>query len=248
MLLRSLLDLFFPPLCAACEARHVGHGQCLCPACQAALPRTEHALHPDNAALALFRDNRRVQRAAAWCYYTDGTDFRLLVHKLKYHRCPWLGPSLGALAAADFLRQTPAWFAGIDFIVPVPLHRRRERSRGYNQAALIAQGIGRAAGLPVNTSCLVRTVDNPTQTQRTAEERRLNVEGIFSVRRPELLTGKHILLVDDILTTGATLRSCLAALQSVRGLRVSVFTLALARQTGSPLSPDSALSSGSIAR
>jgi len=135
---------------------------------------------------------------------------------------------LGKLAAESFISQNPGWFSSVDIIIPVPLHKKRLRQRTYNQSELIAEGISRVTHIPLDTSHLLRIIDNPTQTQRTPEERRLNTQGIFSLSNPNSLSGKHVLLVDDIVTTGATLRSCCSVLTPVRNLHISIFTLGTA--------------------
>lgn len=122
------------------------------------------------------------------------------------------------------------FFDGIDFIVPVPLHRKKMRQRGYNQSAELAHGIAELTGLPVREDLVSRVVDTPTQTRLTAEERRENVRDAFRLLQPAAVANRHILLVDDVLTTNATILSCAEELVKATGVRISVLTLALAGQ------------------
>lgn len=222
---RYLLDLLFPPVCAGCgevlnEAKAI-----VCDQCRSTLPTTEHALYADNKVSGLFTDITKVKKSAAFCHYQKGSGFYNIIHNLKYHNLPQIGVWLGRTAAEHFLSIQPEWFSDIDFIVPIPLHKKRIRQRLYNQSELIADGISYVTGIPTDTTHLIRTIDNPTQTKRSAQQRRFNTEGIFTLLHSEDFKGKHILLVDDIVTTGATLRSAISVLTPVRGLSVSILTM-----------------------
>lgn len=227
-ILRYLLDLFYPPLCAGCGEVLEGKQEQICSACLTSLPLTEHAIYSDNKVSGLFVDFDKVVKAAAFCYYNNESGFYQMIHALKYYNQPQVGVLLGRKTAECFIKQNPNWFAGIDFIIPVPLHRKRLASRGYNQSEMIAEGISQIAGIPIDVKHLLRTINNPSQTQRSAEERKQNAEGIFSLVNSAELHNKHILLVDDIVTTGATLRSCCKVLKSVRGLKISIISLGMA--------------------
>ena len=124
------------------------------------------------------------------------------------------------------------YFEGVDVIVPVPLARRRERRRGYNQSLMIARGIGSVAGISVDNGLLLRIVDNPTQTMRTAKQRLENVEGIFRAVNEERIRGRHVLLVDDVVTTGATITACADRLVAAGARTISVLTLAASSSVG----------------
>jgi ComF family protein len=121
------------------------------------------------------------------------------------------------------------FFEGVGLIVPVPLSKKKKRKRGYNQCDYIARGISEATGIPIHTDCVERIVDTDTQTRKGNEERWKNTEGIFRTTQPEALKGKHILLVDDVATTGATLHACISSLLAVPSVRVSVFALSTAK-------------------
>lgn len=223
---KSVLDLFYPPLCMQCRERLEESELFLCADCLEHLPRTEMASNRGNRVEQLFWDIPKFNRGAAFCFYRRSEAFRRMIHRMKYGNKPLIGEYLGELAAREFL---PAgFFQGIDLIVPVPLHPKRQRKRGYNQAWYIAMGISKATAIPVDVAHLQRVINNPTQTSKTVQERAGNTHGIFSVQTPADWRGKHILLVDDIITTGSTLRACMKVITPVQGTSVSVMSLGVA--------------------
>ena len=149
-----------------------------------------------------------------------------LIHQLKYKGNKEAGVFLGQ-QIGESIKEAPL-FQGIDFLIPVPLHPKREKQRGYNQSLMIAQGIHEVTGIPIGDKHLVRVVYTATQTHKTAEERYKNVKDIFEIRFPKELEGKHVLLIDDVLTTGATLESCAHQLETIPGIKISVATAACA--------------------
>lgn len=165
-----------------------------------------------------------VERVTAYFYYQKESPYNRLLHKMKYGNHPEVGMRLALMAAEQLSKE--GFFDGIDAIVPLPLSKKKRRQRGYNQCDYIAEGLSQITGIPVLKDCVVRNKSNETQTHKTRDERWRNVEGIFSLANPELIEGKHILLIDDILTTGATLTNCAIAIKSGCNCRISVFTLA----------------------
>ena len=165
-----------------------------------------------------------VERVTAYFYYQKESPYNRLLHKMKYGSHPEVGMRLALMAAEQLSKE--GFFDGIDAIVPLPLSKKKRRQRGYNQCDYIAEGLSQITGIPVLKDCVVRNKSNETQTHKTRDERWRNVEGIFSLANPELIEGKHILLIDDILTTGATLTNCAIAIKSGCNCRISVFTLA----------------------
>ena len=219
------LDLLYPPRCVGCERE----GQFLCTSCAETLP---HLLPPFciRCSQPVSRGDfcrRCLERPLA----IDGivAPFRMegaareAVHRLKYGNLRVIAPELGGLLA-DFL--TERQIQG-DVLIPVPLHRRRERKRGYNQAGLLAHEVGPRLGLPIAAEALSRRRDTPSQTGRSqADERRANVQGSFYSPRPEMVTGLDVLLVDDVCTTGATLEACSVALKDAGAESVTGVTFA----------------------
>lgn len=234
-LVRSVLDFMYPPLCPLC-GRLLPGDEPLCASCIAALPRTEQDRKRGNLTEAYFVNETRFLRGGAFLFYTPSVvpkggkrahDAGELLRLIKYNRRPDIGTFLGALAAREW--QASGFFDGIDLIIPVPLHPRRLRKRGYNQSLFIARGLSRVTGIPVDTEHLVRTKNNPHQARMNIAEREHNVLDIFQLQNSSDLSGKHLLLVDDIITTGNTLRACLKPFHRLRSCTCSVFTLAVTR-------------------
>ncbi len=226
-LLRDLADLLAPRACCACGRRLSGERLSLCVGCLRGLPRVRHEGGSHGYIERLFWGQLPVERAAAMFYYhTAGT--RRLVLSAKYAARPLHLAHLSEIFADELL---PAgFFGGIDALVPVPLHWRRQLRRSYNQADYVARGIRRATGLPVWRDVVRRERCNPSQTRLDHARRSENVDGVFRLVRPGRVEGRHVLLVDDVLTTGATLLACGRELARARGARISVLTLAFASE------------------
>ena len=167
-----------------------------------------------------------MERATSFFFYEKGSDFRLILHRLKYGGQKEIGAIMGRYMAAELL--SSHFFQGIDVIIPIPLHKKKQQIRGYNQSEWIARGIAAVTGIPIDTESILRKKNTETQTRKSVFERRDNVEGIFELQHPETLTGKHILIVDDVLTTGSTTLACASCLVNVEGIRISILTLATA--------------------
>jgi len=225
-----LLDTISPRHCLVCGRRLTVTEQSLCVGCNLHLPRTGFHLSPtDNVMARLLWTQTTVERASALFYFEPGGDLAELVYALKYNGRPEVGRALGALMGEELLPS--GFFGGIDLIVPVPLAMRRQLHRGYNQSRELAKGLRQATGLPLcRPGDLVRTRFERSQTQLTHQQRHQNVSGVFSLRRAQAVAGHHVLLVDDVMTTGATLASCAGELLKAPGVTVSVLTLGFARQ------------------
>ena len=229
-----LLELFYPSLCVLCQ-RGVDAYNTLCDDCLKKLPRTEHHIHRENKVEMLFTDlfdhprklwNRpRFVRGGAWLRYDDNV--AELIHAGKFYERPELAEFLGRQAALEW--QESGYFDDVDLLVPVPIHPRRLNERGYNQSEYICRGLASVLHTDIDTTTILRVRDTPKQSQLTDAERRKNVEHAFSIPEPIHWHKKHIMLVDDVLTTGATLRNCIKEITPIRSCRISVFSLAVAR-------------------
>lgn len=233
---RQLTNLLFPSRCPVCGERLMAGEDGLCTACHFALPFTQWRGRRGNPAERLFWAKVPVERANAFLRYYPGTDSSHLVHALKYRNRPRIGRILGRMMAADL--QGTDFFDGIDCIVPVPLAKRRQHHRGYNQSEMLARGVAEATGLPLINTAIARIVDNPTQTSLTAQQRAENVQSIFRLRQTGVLADKHVLLIDDVLTTGATLLSCAKEMTGAKGIRISILTLFVAGRHSEGPVPD----------
>ena len=164
-----------------------------------------------------------IERAAALIYYEPHSEIAQLIYDLKYRNRPDIGEDMGRLMANEM--QLAHFFDGIDMLVPVPLSRKRLRQRGYNQSEELARGISDITHLPVVTNAVHRKHFIKSQTQLTRFERQENVSDMFELRDSSLMEGKHVLLIDDICTTGATLIACAETLKNIPGIRFSILTL-----------------------
>lgn len=220
----DVLELFFPSLCIACGERLVSQEKFLCLDCWNDLPVTSFHDEPGNKVEQLFWGRIRIERAASYFQYRKGSRYQHLIHFIKYKGLKELGYEAGLRFGS--IISGSADFSSVDVIVPVPLHRKREKQRGYNQSEWIGRGIAWALQKPLLLGNLVRAVHTKTQTRKTRFERWENVENIFVVTNPSVLAEKHVLLVDDVVTTGSTLEACAGALLQCPNTKVSVATLA----------------------
>ena len=225
-LLKSLINLLFPRTCAACGNLLLEGEDTVCTTCRFLLPKTGYEQHSDNPLAQIFYGQMPFNAVMAEFFFSKTGKVQHLIHGLKYHHCRENGIFLGQEIGKSLL-QAP-YYQGIDFIVPIPLHPKKEKIRGYNQSHVIAEGISEILNIPIAENCLVRRVFTDTQTKKSREDRWQNVKDIFEVKNPEKLKGKHVLLVDDVLTTGATLLSAGKSLLQVEGIKISVATAACA--------------------
>lgn len=225
-----LLDFISPRTCAVCGARLAITEEELCSVCNLHLPRTNFHLHPlDNPLAKMFWGLMPIEKGTALFHYSPQSDTSRLIYALKYFSRPQIGVHMGRLLARDIV--DTAFFEGIDVIVPVPLAPKRRRERGYNQSEEIARGIGDATGIRVDCNALKRKTFKTSQTHLHRWQRLENVDKAFYItKQAQRLKGKHVLLVDDIITTGATIVACADAMKEVEGIRFSVVALGIAAQ------------------
>lgn len=224
--LSSFLFLLFPRCCIVCGRPLVKGEECICVLCNIDLPRTNYHLRKDNPVEQLFWGKIPLGRATSFFFYRKGDDFRRIIHQLKYGGQKEVGEIMGRYMATEML--SSSFFEGIDVIIPVPLHKKKLKIRGYNQSEWLAKGIAAVTGIPIVTDAVVRQKHTETQTRKSVSARWENVEGIFELGNADSLLGKHILLIDDVLTTGATTVECGVRLAEVEGVTISVLTLAVA--------------------
>ena len=222
----DFISLLFPRLCYACGNHLLRNENLICTECYVVIPRTNYHTDMDNPVAQLFWGRCMIERAAAFSYYNKGSRIRNLIHNLKYKGIREIGYELGRIYGLSL--KSSGFTADIDLIIPVPLHPTKMRIRGFNQSEIISKGISNATGLAVDVKSLSRKTKSATQTKRSRYERWTNVEGIFQVIDPQTIMGRHILLVDDVITTGSTIESCTNELLNVKGVKVSVVALAFA--------------------
>ena len=224
--LTDIVDVAYPDVCYGCGTPLTDSENCICLSCFVQLGTTGMHIEEPNEVSDLFLNRTPVVHGCSYFKYVKSGILQLLIHDLKYRGKPEIGEYLGRIAGQGLKKS--GMFNDVDYIVPVPLHPEKFKIRGYNQSLMIAQGLSQILDIPIDTSVLIKTVYNSTQTKKHRFERYLNSQNLFeAVPRPGVY-GKHLLLVDDVLTTGATLESCINELKTIQGVRVSVFTLARA--------------------
>jgi ComF family protein len=222
----DLLDLFYPRLCLACSTALPVGEEGICVFCRHKLPQTDYHLVPDNPFSERFWGRLPLHSAASLYHFNKGGRVQQLIHQLKYHHQTEIGIQLGRIHGRD-LRKSPA-FSGVELILPVPLHPRKYHQRGFNQSDCYARGLAESMEVDWSSDYLYRKSYTKTQTAKSRLERFENVQAVFGLKKADELQHRHVLLVDDVITTGATLEACGQHLLQVPGLKLSMATIAFA--------------------
>ncbi|WP_316811356.1 ComF family protein [Pedobacter heparinus] len=225
-ILSDLLSLLFPRLCCGCGTDLYRGESLICSACMFRLPYTDDHLYPDNKAAKQLWARLPCNAVMSLLYFKKGARVQQLIHHLKYKGRRDLGIKLGNMIAEKL--QVSPFYTGVDLIVPVPLHKSKERLRGYNQSKYIADGIAQVLHAPVSTACLVRLKATKSQTRKGRYQRFENMQTVFSITDAFIFKNKHVLLVDDVMTTGATLEACGMELLACNPTKLSIATVAFA--------------------
>lgn len=227
--IHAFVQLLFPSTCPACGKVLTDIERFVCLDCNLSAPYTNLWQSRDNAMEQRFWGQVAIERAAAFLWFTEQSVWRTVIHNFKYRSHWYYAESMGRWFATELLRSD--FLEGIDTIVPVPLHPFRRLVRGYNQSEYIAAAISRQASIPYCFNAVRRIRNNPPQSTMQYRERWENSSSLFAVTHPEKLIGKHILLVDDVFTTGATLISLAQTITAAcnGNVKISVATLAVSR-------------------
>ena len=223
---KDVLHLFYPNQCEACGQELVGNERLICVSCWKDLPETKFHLQINNPMEQKFWGRISIEYGASMYYFNKDARIQEILHALKYRKNTEIGEELGRRFAKEI--EGCGWVKDIDMIIPVPLSAQKLRKRGYNQSEFIAKGMADVLNIEVNTTALVRYKNTETQTKKSRSERLQNMEGAFDIVDAHLLNQKHILILDDVVTTGATMESCALALLTLPGVKVSVAALAFA--------------------
>jgi ComF family protein len=224
--LKDFVSLIFPDLCVACRAGLMANEDLLCTDCLYNLPFTNFHLQPDNIVARQFWGKLPIEGAYSLYYFNKGGNIQNMMHQFKYNGMHRIGNVLGNIAGKQLLQNEA--FNSAEIIIPVPLHKKRLKERGYNQSASFANGLAQKISAKVDIDNLVRSVATKTQTHKSRFARFENMQEVFAVARPAELINKHVLLVDDIVTTGSTLEACGIELLKAPGLKLSIATIAYA--------------------
>jgi ComF family protein len=222
----DFLALFFPELCGAC-AKNLFKGEAeICTSCIYKLPLTANHNDPNNKVARQFWGRISFLQAGAYLHFKKGGRVQALLHQIKYRKREQLGVRLGELYGYDLSQS--ANFIKPDLIIPVPLHPKKLKMRGYNQSEAIAKGLSKVLQVDLSNTHLIRNLHTESQTKKSRFSRYENMQEAFSIHQPEELEGKHILLIDDVITTGSTLEACALCLQEKAEIKLSLAALAYA--------------------
>ncbi|MCX6284301.1 MAG: phosphoribosyltransferase family protein [Bacteroidetes bacterium] len=223
----DFIGLIFPRICSSCGNSLWKHEHVLCDTCHYHLPRTNFHLQSDNPVTRIFQGRVDILSATSYLLFNKGSKVQGLIHALKYRGRKDIGIFLGE-EFGKILRECPP-FSSSGIIIPVPLHRKKYKKRGYNQSEQFAIGLSSSMGIPYTVQFLLRKNETETQTHKSRFVRWENVNDIFYLEDPGKLAGSTILLVDDVVTTGATLESCISKLSLIPSVSISVATIAYTR-------------------
>lgn len=222
----DLLDLFYPKTCFACDRKLYEHENVLCDFCKIQLPKTKFHFQEKNPIENLFYGRCNIYAGASYYKYLKGGKVQHLIHNFKYHNFKIIGTYIGEKYGEELMKSPR--FADVDYIIPIPLHPKKLRTRGYNQSEVFGEGLAKSMKAVLDADNLYRKIHTETQTKKSRWERHKNVKEIFALKTPDKYCGKHVLLVDDVITTGSTMEACINVLNKVKSVKVSVAAMASA--------------------
>lgn len=223
-ILPDMASLVYPQVCTGCGGSLYRHEELICNTCYVSLPKTNFHLQKESTISKLFYGRADIEFAGSFLFFYKKGMVQKMLHALKYKGKPEVAEWLGKWYALDLLKDKS--LPSVDFIIPVPLHKRRQQKRGYNQSEEFARGLSSVLGIPVYMNIVLKHVYTETQTHKSRAERMENIATSFIVQNQADITGKHVLLVDDVITTGATLEACANKMKSEAQVKVSVLTIA----------------------
>lgn len=224
---KSLINLFFPKVCSGCSSFLLSNENVICTVCRHDIPLTNHHLNPENEAFKKFYGRIPVMHTSALFYFHKKGIVQELIHNLKYKGHEEIGAILGEWYADDL--KTIDLLQSVDEIIPVPLHRRKLKERGYNQVTAFGKALSSSLNVIYNDSLLIRNVYSKTQSKKNLLGRTEGIESTFDVTFTEKDHNKHFLLIDDVITTGSTLEACSRALLKIPGAKISIVCMAMAQ-------------------
>ena len=225
-LLNDFLSLIFPRVCHACGNLLFKNEEVICISCLYKLPKTNFHLEKENSITEIFAGRIKFESATSYLYFVKAGKVQHLIHQMKYKGIKEIGIFLGELYGNELKKSE--LFNTIEVVIPVPLHKTKLKKRGFNQSELFARGLSSSMKINLDTKNLYRKIASETQTRKTKFERWKNVEDIFDLKDYTKLSGKHVLLVDDVITTGSTLEASANALNRIKDIKISIATMAYA--------------------
>jgi len=225
-LIADFISLFYPQICAACDGELLKGEDFICLDCVLTLPYTGFVDKSPNAIEQIFWGKVELEAATAYLYFKKGNRTRKMMHRIKYKGEKELAQHIGEIMGEELKHSDK--FKLVEGIIPIPLHKKKQRKRGFNQSEWFAKGLAKKLGVDVITDVLLKPSETKSQTKKNRWQRWLNMGDQFVVKKPESIACKHILLVDDIVTTGATIEACATALKKATDCKISVATMAIA--------------------
>ena len=225
---KNIINLFFPPVCAGCHSFLISNENVICTVCRHNIPLTNHHLNPENEAFKKFYGRIPIEYTSALFYFHKKGIVQELIHNLKYKGQEQIGTVLGEWYSEDL--KNSMVIQSVDQIIPVPLHKRKLRERGYNQVTKFGHALSEGLNIEYNPNLLVRNIYSKTQSRKSFLNRSDGIDALFDVTSTEKDHNKHFLLIDDVLTTGSTLEACSHALLKIPGAKISVVCMALAHR------------------
>jgi ComF family protein len=221
---KNILHLLYPEICVGCGSDLVSGNNMICSDCMNAIPVTGFYRHRENPVEKIFRGRLPVVNASAYAFFTKDSVTQNLLHGLKYGGNKEIGVNIGRMIGRTL--KSCEWNSDLFGLIPLPLHFSRQKKRGYNQAEMICNGMSREMNLPVMTDVMQRAKKTASQTRKSRTERWTNIESKFELKNDSGIMNKHVLLVDDVITTGATLEACGSELLKIEGVRLSIAAFA----------------------
>ena len=223
----SIINLFFPKVCSGCSSFLLSNENVICTVCRHDIPLTNHHLNPENDAFKKFYGRIAVVHASALFYFHKKGIVQELIHNLKYKGHEEIGTILGEWYSEDL--KNIELLQSVDEIIPVPLHQKKLKERGYNQVTTFGRALSSSLNIDYNDSLLIRNVYSKTQSKKNLLGRTEGIETVFDIVYSEKDHNKHFLLIDDVITTGATLEACSRALLKIPGTKISIVCMAMAQ-------------------
>lgn len=220
----DFLSLLYPDLCVACKKALITGEKTLCTSCFHKLPRTDFHHENHNILHEIFMGRIKLEQMVAFLYFKKGGMVQEIIHQFKYKNRTEVGNTLGEIYAYELMQCN--WINNIDFLIPIPLHGKKLKKRGFNQSEEFAKGLSKILDLPLRSDLLSRAIFSETQTRKSKYQRWENVKDIFELKNPEQLKDAHVLLVDDVITTGATIEAAATCIKKSSKAKVSVVALA----------------------
>jgi len=221
----DFIDLFYPSVCAACYTKLNKDEKEICLLCKKSLPKTDFHLIDENPVKKLFWGRIPLHHATSYLYFTKHSKVQNLLHNIKYNGNKELAQTIGYMFGKEL--KNSVFYKDVDLIIPVPLHPKKLKKRGFNQSEYFGIGLSEAMEVPLSVNNLIRQTNSSTQTKKNRFQRWENVSEIFAIVEPDKIANRHLLLIDDVITTGATLEACYQALAKSGNIRLSMASIAV---------------------